>query len=180
MDYRYVYISLRFIENWLKNLQDSISTLDPSRLNLYRRERDEFSSFMEMIENEIDTFDGCKGDIKEFERFIYIKVLISDVYLYLDRIIREILDLFKNRENSFSPVYDIIIMSRKVLNLIIQAINDPENIYEFDVEGKIVYTLKLIEKQFSILYKNGISFDFHPVLGQFRSMNLCMLNFLRR
>jgi hypothetical protein len=180
MDYRYVYISLRFIENWLKNLQDSISILDPSKLNLYRQERDEFFSFVETIESEINTFNGCEGNIKEFERFIYIKVVISDVYFYLDRIIRGVLDLFKRRESSFSPIYDIIIMTRKSLNLIIETIEDPEKIYKYDVEGKTVYTLKLIENQFSILYNKNMSFDLHPILGQFRSMNLCMLNFLRR
>jgi hypothetical protein len=180
MDYRYVYISLRFIENWLKNLQDSISTLDPSRLNIYRLERDEFSSFMEMIEKEIEIFDGCKGNIREFEHFVYVKVVISDVYFYLDMIIKEVLDLFRKHESSFSPVYDIIIKTRQSLNLIIETIEDPDKIYEYDVEEKTVFTLKLIEKQFSILYNNRMSFDLHPILGQFRSMNLCMLNFLRR
>jgi len=182
MDYRYVYISLRYIENWLKNLQNSIATLDPAKLNTYARERGEFSYFMEKIEYEIQSFKCSKDSIENYTKFVYLKVMISDVNFYLDRIIKSVLQLFRLKENSFNPIYDIIILTRNNLDSIIETVENSHGIYKYDIEEKTVTILKMIDNQFSTLFekRQNNSFEIHPVLEQLRCMNLCILNYLRR
>ncbi len=155
--------------------------MNSSQLNDYMSERDEFYYFMDKIESFIANFD-CKDENKsDFERLIYLKVVISDVHFYLERIIKSILNLFKQNEQSFTPVYDIIILTRKNLSDLIETI-DLEDSKKYDVEEQIVSTLKTIDNQFSFLFNeaNKRLYKHHPIIGQFRSMNLCMLNFLRR
>ncbi len=80
MDYKYLFISLSFIENWLKNLQLSITNMDPLKIANYSESREEFYYFLEKIDFELEKFDPCNDDIKEYTRFLYLKVMISDVY----------------------------------------------------------------------------------------------------
>ncbi len=182
MDYKYLFISLSFIENWLKNLQLSITNMDPLKIANYSESREEFYYFLEKIDFELEKFDPCNDDIKEYARFLYLKVMISDVYFYLERIIKSISELFKNKEKSFSLIYDIIILTRKNFISIVESLSDSNNNDKYYIEEKLVATLKTIDKQFGFLFtENGKNlFYIHPILGKFRSMNLCMLNYLRR
>jgi hypothetical protein len=153
--------------------------MDPSRLLDYSESREDFYYFLEKIDFEIDNFDPNADSLKDFSKILYLKVLINDIYLYLEKSIKLMVQLFKEREKSFEPVYDIIILTRKNLSLVIESIESGQN-SKYDIEESVVNTLKVIDKQFYFLYEKNTQFYMHPILGNFRSMNLCILNYSRR
>ena len=183
MDYRYIYLAIRFIENWFKNVQYSISTLDSSRLNNYYEERDEFYYFMEKIESQIDNFmPKDKDELKDFKKFLYLKAFASDFIFYFENILRSVVQLFRLKESSFTPVYDIVILTRQNLIKFIDSIDKDENLNEYDVEREIIETLKKIDVQYRFLPNNNPSITkiVHPMLAYFKGAHFCMLNYLRR
>jgi hypothetical protein len=153
--------------------------MDSSRLLDYTKSREEFYYFLEKIDFEIDNFDSNKNTLKDFSKMLYLKVLINDLYFYLEKSIKLIVQLFKEREKSFEPVYDIIILTRKNLSLVINSVEGNQT-SKYDIEESVVNTLKVIDKQFCFLSEKNIQFYMHPILGNFRSVNLCILNYSRR